>query len=419
VLTPAEVRASTLLTNTVIFSVGCHSGFAAPDEQALVERQLDFAQVLVGQGAVYVANTGFGYGDADAIGYSERLMMLFVRHLRTGVSVGAALHRAKLEYFTTLGVHSLTPYDEKVLNIATLYGLPQLRIIMPIPQANLAETDALETSSARRRASAACPAGLTCQQVVLTPTFLTHTTAVGNITGTYYSLAAETQVNPGQPIQPRTTVSVTLAGLRATGKLFEGGVYETFHNFDPVVTRVITEDTRIALWQVEPTYDIPAWTPPTWAHITSQRTANGLHQQLVVIPAQYRARGVSEGDERRFSVITYTLYYSTTQDLIPPSLWTIETEPLAHGGPQLSAEATDFSGVTRVVVAYTAGDGVWRTVDLALQAQNRWAGTLPVSPYLEYFVQAVDSGGNVAIHDNKGQYFVLTRTYLPAVYKGP
>lgn len=62
--------------------------------------QFDFAQALVGNGATYIANTGFGYGDADTIGYSERLIQLFVEELLQGGAVGAALQRAKLAGLT-------------------------------------------------------------------------------------------------------------------------------------------------------------------------------------------------------------------------------------------------------------------------------------------------------------------------------
>ncbi|MBV7339652.1 hypothetical protein KFU94_67855 [Chloroflexi bacterium TSY] len=51
-----------------------------------------------------------------------------------------------------------------------------------------------------------------------------------------------------------------------------------------------------------------------------------------------------------------------------------------------------------------------------------WEGKLPNHPNLEFFVQAVDNGGNVAIHDNKGFYFSAQNTvaskqelYLPII----
>ena len=41
-------------------------------------RLLDWPQAFADQGAgVYVANTGYGYGDTEIVAYSEKLMALF------------------------------------------------------------------------------------------------------------------------------------------------------------------------------------------------------------------------------------------------------------------------------------------------------------------------------------------------------
>jgi hypothetical protein len=121
--------------------------------------------------------------------------------------------------------------------------------------------------------------------------------------------------------------------------------------------------------------------------------------------------------ERRSTEITYTVYYSTTRDTIPPSIWEVRTLP-GQDAVRVEVEVTDFSGVVRTVVAYTAGDGIWQTVELTQSPDpNLWVGVLPKHARLEFFVQTVDGGGNVAIHDNKGRYFVLNpaRLYLPLI----
>jgi len=412
VVTPTDVVNTTAeLSGSVHFSVGCHSGFSAPDEQVTAQGQ-DFPQALLGRGAVWVANTGFGYGDADAVGYSEQLMALFARHLSAGNTVGQALRRAKVEYLNTTGLHSFSPYDEKVLAEATLYGLPMLRVQMP---GGMAEA-AVRSTFGSLSEPASCPTGLTCQQAVLTPVYEAHTVATVQATGTYYSVQGEVEINEGQPIQPRTSLSITLDGMMARGTVFEGGQYQTFHAFDPVVTRVITDEIRT---REEPGFGFKEWTPSTWDLINSVHTPEGWQQQLVVIPAQYQATTEQMGVERRFDVMTYTVYYSTTKDTIPPSIWVVrqvtDTDMLT-----VEVEVTDFSGVTRVAVAHTTGDGLWQTVDLTQIADpNTWVGFLPSRPGLEYFAQAVDGGGNVAISDNKGWYFGLPpyRIYLPLVAK--
>jgi hypothetical protein len=161
--------------------------------------------------------------------------------------------------------------------------------------------------------------------------------------------------------------------------------------------------------------------PAIWELINSVRTADGLQQRLVVIPAQYRALNDQTGVERRFEEILYTVYYSTSRDTTPPSIWTVRN---LSGGSHFTVEveATDFSGVRRTVVAYTSGDGVWQTADMARDPgdEDFWTATLPLTPTVEYFVQAVDEAGNVAVSDNKGRYFKFEPYifYLPIMFKG-
>jgi hypothetical protein len=94
------------------------------------------------QGGNWIGNTGYGYGDTDVIGYSERLSLLFTNAIGLeiknksgyiGMPVGQALARAKRQYLKTSGGNSFSVYDEKVLDGWTLYGLPFLRVKVPRP----------------------------------------------------------------------------------------------------------------------------------------------------------------------------------------------------------------------------------------------------------------------------------------------
>src|SRR5690606_16762197 len=126
----------------LVFSVGCHAGLNMPDGQtALTFTGADFAQVFSRHGATYVGNTGYGYGDGDLLAYSERLALNFTEELGynptpyqtdTLPSVGTALLRAKQRYLNSLGDGGLTTYEEKVLAEMTLYGLPMLKVAMPV-----------------------------------------------------------------------------------------------------------------------------------------------------------------------------------------------------------------------------------------------------------------------------------------------
>ena len=125
------------LNAALVFSVGCQSGLTAADGyySGDLQRGADWAQMFARQGAAFVGNTGFGYGDSDLIAYSELLMVNFVEQLgyKSGGDpfVGQALMKAKQQYYNTIAAGSLSVYDEKLMAEMTLYGLPMQRVKMP------------------------------------------------------------------------------------------------------------------------------------------------------------------------------------------------------------------------------------------------------------------------------------------------
>jgi len=207
----------------------------------------------------------------------------------------------------------------------------------------------------------------------------------------------------GMPIMPRTSVSVTLAAEQAHGAFFEGGYYQTFTPFDPVIARLVT-DTATGL--TEPPYAFPEWVPAAWDLVNSIQQPEGAQQRLVILPAQYSALSSSTGTMRVFEAMTYTVYYSTTEDVYPPSFWLVEDETI-DSSQHITVEVTDWSGVLRVAVGYTWGDGRWEVADLARTVDNPdvWTGSIPYTETLSYFVQAVDGAGNVEVESNKARYF--------------
>ena len=88
------------LSNTLIFSAGCHSGYNIVNAHGVpgVTQEPDWAQAFARKGATLIAGTGYQYGDTDFLRYSEELYNQFSRELRTGagpVAVGKALMAAK------------------------------------------------------------------------------------------------------------------------------------------------------------------------------------------------------------------------------------------------------------------------------------------------------------------------------------
>ena len=134
-LLATEVRgAATDFSRALIFSVGCHSGLNVPDAAAGGgQAAADWAQVFTARGATFIGNSGFGYGDSDLIAYSEALALNFADIVNThgaAVPIGDAVRLAKQRYFNSLGPAAFSNYDEKVLAIWTLYGLPMRGVLL-------------------------------------------------------------------------------------------------------------------------------------------------------------------------------------------------------------------------------------------------------------------------------------------------
>ena len=81
--TAAYFRAGT--STSLLYSVGCHSGLnvvaGAINSGAPALYSADFPQAVLKQGGNWIGNTGYGYGDSDLIGYSERLALLFTKQI--------------------------------------------------------------------------------------------------------------------------------------------------------------------------------------------------------------------------------------------------------------------------------------------------------------------------------------------------
>ena len=128
------------------FTVGCHAGLNVSDVQ--VGPTLDWAQLYSQNQTQWVAHTTYGYGDTEIVAYSERLATLFAGNVAAmaGVevdaptSLGAAVRDAKQRYLASTLV--ISPYDEKILQSWTYYGLPMYSIGEPPPPATETTLDA-------------------------------------------------------------------------------------------------------------------------------------------------------------------------------------------------------------------------------------------------------------------------------------
>ena len=89
----------------------------------------DWAKTFADAGALWVANTGYGYADTDTLAYSAKLMAEFAGDLNGSLTIGEALTEAKQQY--AAGNAVLSPYDLKALMESTFYGLPMYNLNKP------------------------------------------------------------------------------------------------------------------------------------------------------------------------------------------------------------------------------------------------------------------------------------------------
>src|SRR5207237_683871 len=129
--TMVQAAASTFYRGSVILTIGCHTGLNVPKvDSGSGPNTLDLASVFASKGAVYMANTGYGYGDSDHVALSEQYLSLVVQQMGRpgGVSMGEAIWRAKQAYIQQAGSNSFGALDEKALAISTFYGIPSYRV---------------------------------------------------------------------------------------------------------------------------------------------------------------------------------------------------------------------------------------------------------------------------------------------------
>jgi len=399
------------LANALVIAGGSHLGLNIPDLWTESQKRLDFAQVFADLGTTLVANTGYAYGGTHLGNLSDALMLRFLDALlrSPGTSVGDALLHAKQTLLDEVGPTGLGAYQEKSLLQATLYGLPMLRITLSDAQhrqrfvaSGRASPTPRGTAAAKSRFERAVP---TVERVEVRPRFRPTDTAEG----TYFAAEGGLATWPGRPIQPRVVVPLPDSEGTPHGVLLTAARFRDIYGFDPLIAPVaVTGGAN------EPPYLFAAWWPRRVAAIDRLPLGEGVGR-LVVIPAQYRKPRV----ERIYERLTFEVYFSASEDYRPPVIWEVGFIDTPQGA-DFNVWASDASGIWRVVVTYTRGDGGWRSIELQdVEMGTHWFAFVPRldGNDLEFFVQAVDGAGNVAVHTDKGRFFRQSVEYLPAIQR--
>ena len=411
------------LRTALVFSVGCHSGLNVPQtyDTGGGLRFRDWADELSDQSALFVANTGFGYGDTEAIALSEQLMTSFSGLIGT-YTAGQALVAAKQDYAASLG--SYVGYDEKVVHESTMYGLPMYSLTLTggvSARSSLVSSsqgqgtpDVVDTTTSAGSANAALQ---TASVVVTTggtdakgyPISPAATTPVAA------GLNPDRQVSNGYPIVPRLQVDVTADGdLMARGALITS-------------MTATTPQTQAALY-ARATVDLASREAANVANDvyfpTAFQTVNhvggpaGGKDRLVLLPGQHR-----NGTMTSFTSMQASVFYGPAGqgDLTAPTIDSVVADKVEPPAGVPGDKAVVFrvttsdleSGVWKVVVLYDLG-GNWVPIELTQLAgvSNEWVGSLQTNLVdgPRFIVQVVNNDGRVGLATDKGRFYKVTGT---------
>jgi hypothetical protein len=402
------LSATASLSGTVAWSMGCHAGYNVPDADVLDGQTTpDFPQALAQKGAVWIANTGYGYGTDDGIAGSERLMTLFTQALDEAdpMSIGEALRLAKVRYLHSLPAGGLTPYDAKSIMEATFYGLPMYQIDMPgLPNAHT-DTPLQPLTD---------PQTFSYTRHLLTPVL---TLREGNH-GDYYEVAGpygSAHGTVGRPILPSASYPLpNTATSTPHGVLIISATLSTRWPFDPVVTRPVT-DTRLPEPALNP--DI-GWMPARPFVINNAGETPRLAATFALFNA--RTNELRLIDEAAISVLRAP---KNRSDYTAPHI-SASSATIDNRGIHITARVSDNeSEVEHVYATFVSSTRIW-TVPLARDSNDLtgefWTGNAPYAGLnVSYFIQAIDEAGNVGIAAAKGDYLEIEprRLYLPLVFR--
>jgi predicted outer membrane repeat protein len=430
-LLASDVAASDVdLTNAIVVSVGCHSGYNTVDAEAVtgLTRQPDWAQALARKRATLIGGTGYQYGDTDFLKYSESLYLELFKQLRTGtgsVPIGSALVQAKRSYLANTA--RIRGIDTKVLLESTLFGLPMLGVDMPGQRLSAPTDPSLVSSTTPYRTGPGASLGLARADLSVAPQLTTHTVQLTNVstgaivTATYLAGGNGVVTNTFEPVLPLEVRNVTVANTVLRGVGFRGGSYTDHSGVLPLVSATATELSTVHL----PFFSNALYPVQPWTTNYFDALANGA-TRLQVTPAQFRSAspGSQTGTLRAFSSMNFRLFYSN--NLTPaalsaaPDVWRVAAVP-GSGSVQfnVNVQGNPAAGVQEVWVTYTCAaagypcSNTWLPFDLAQDGADPtlWTGTLqlPVgvaASAVRFVAQAANGVGLVTLATNFGATYV-------------
>jgi hypothetical protein len=227
----------------------------------------------------------------------------------------------------------------------------------------------------------------------------------------------------GRPLLPAGAVPLpTLpdnAYWQPQGVLFLSGNLTSYEDFDPVITRPVSDTTLTE----PPLATGLGWSSPQLFAI------NHYGDDISRLSATFALFNARSSELRLLNNATVEILYTRPwiNDLTPPRILAARAMRVT-GSPlvELKATAADTEGgITRFYFTFITPDQVWSVPlepDLNDPSGRSWMGTTSDIPSdARYVLQAVDEAGNVALAMNKGDYIPLNSeirfVYLPLVLR--
>ncbi len=366
-VTGTDIAGAADFREKLVFSMGCHAGLNVPDDQVVdldpdagIDPTLDLPQAMMQQAGVYVASTGYGYGDTVGVAGTEALIGMFADRLTHGAeSVGQALKEAKQQYLGSLS--EITMYDEKASIEFSMYGMPQYQL--PVAVRGAGFDPATLTAQAVPLEAQAQTLGTFTLKVIdgdpLNPIVYPSATLIRYDTagGSYITADGDYQATADRPIQPRLVIPIDNTGKDPVRSIIlHGGPYTDYSSFDPVISRWTVE------WEANPVeYQVSTsgWWPADPSALNSIETGGGYEQRLVVNPAQFLPAedivGDITGTERVWTELTVELVRAhapspSNPDVTPPTLTNL-TATVVNDTAHVFFSAIDSGGVVRAVIS--------------------------------------------------------------------
>ncbi len=440
-LNTAAIDAGLDLYGSVLYAVGCHGGLPVPDRGATtLDRPWDLAQTYLDRGAlVYIANSGFGWGLKNSVGYSERLVEIFTEELTSAseLTVGQAVHSAKYRYFDE-DAEEFDAYDVKTSLQWTLYGFPMTTIITGIADSateaaiakNLigvtaAEEEPVETTEPNLLVAATqfsikgdlAYAKYTASGEQIPLLTVCPPPADGEPAGCYYTLNGGATSAADLPVEPVLRWDTRVSNTSQHGVLWKGGKYTEESNWTPVFARLVSNGGELDPGSLPRKIMIRPRGGSRPGSLFGQddcRATDTAINQLSLIPAELHDEGNGLLTHRLYRDVSIETFYfrgaeaDDNCDREGPLFEDADSYHEVHDSTvRWSVPVTDEdSEVWRVVVVYDdEANQEWKAIDLTFSEESgRWEGYLPLSPTdgwdtLTYFLQAVDKKGNVSFFE--------------------